>query len=63
MCICVFSHRKCRHKQTGKEYAVKIVSRRVDSSREIKLLRMCQGHNNIVTLYGVYHDEVSENWG
>lgn len=50
--------RKCRHKQTGKEYAVKIVSRRIDCTREIQLLRICQGHPNIVKLHEVFHDEV-----
>ena len=50
--------RKCRHKQTGKEFAVKIVSRRIDCTREIQLLRLCQGHPNIVKLHEVFHDEV-----
>lgn len=52
--------RKCRHKQTGKEYAVKIVSRKIDCTREIQLLRMCQGHPNIVKLHEVFHDEVRQ---
>lgn len=51
-------YRKCRHKKTKVQYAVKIVSRRADSSREVKLLRLCQGHPNIVQLHDVYHDEV-----
>ena len=50
--------RRCRHKQTGKEYAVKIVSRRMDSTREIHLLRLCQGHPNIVQLHDVFQDEL-----
>lgn len=50
--------RKCVHKGTGLEYAVKIVSRRTDTSREIKLLKQCQGHPNIVTLIEVFHDEI-----
>ena len=45
--------RRCIHRATGKEYAVKIVSRRVDCSREIQLLRLCQGHPNIVKLIDV----------
>ncbi|XP_047108587.1 ribosomal protein S6 kinase alpha-5-like isoform X1 [Schistocerca piceifrons] len=49
--------RKCCHKKTGQEYAVKIVSRKIDCTREINLLRACQGHPNIVTLHEVYHDE------
>ena len=55
---CVFFNRKCRHKKTGVEYAVKVVSRRVDCGREVKLLKSCQGHPNIVKLHDVYHDEV-----
>ncbi|XP_054711276.1 ribosomal protein S6 kinase alpha-5-like [Uloborus diversus] len=50
--------RKCISKKTGVEYAVKIVSRRLDSTREIQLLKVCQGHPNIVNLHEVYHDEL-----
>jgi ribosomal protein S6 kinase alpha-5 len=50
--------RKCRHKQTGKEFAVKIISRRIDCAQEVKLLRLCQGHPNIVKLHDVFHDEL-----
>ncbi|KAL1124522.1 hypothetical protein AAG570_001148, partial [Ranatra chinensis] len=49
--------RRCVEKSTGKAYAVKIVSRKVDSTREINLLRACQGHPNIVNLHQVYYDE------
>ncbi|KAJ8405177.1 hypothetical protein AAFF_G00321680 [Aldrovandia affinis] len=51
--------RKCRHKQTGQEYAVKIVSRRmeVNTQREIAALRQCEAHPNVVKLYEVYHDQ------
>uniref|UniRef100_T1JBX6 Ribosomal protein S6 kinase n=1 Tax=Strigamia maritima TaxID=126957 RepID=T1JBX6_STRMM len=49
--------RKCMNKKSGQEFAVKIVSRRVDCTREIQLLRHCQGHPNIVKLYDVYTDE------
>lgn len=49
--------RKCVNLQTGKEYAVKIVSRKKDCSQEINLLRACQGHPNIVTLHDVIQDE------
>ncbi|KAK3919556.1 Ribosomal protein S6 kinase alpha-5 [Frankliniella fusca] len=49
--------RKCRHRETGQEYAVKIVSRKTDCTREINLLRACQGHSNIVKLYDVFIDE------
>ncbi|XP_059485343.1 ribosomal protein S6 kinase alpha-5-like isoform X2 [Neocloeon triangulifer] len=49
--------RKCRHRQTGVEYAVKIVSRRIDCTQEVNLLRACQGHPNVVKLEEVFHDE------
>ena len=51
-------YRKCTHKKSGKEYAVKIVSRRFDCTQEVQLLRLCQGHPNIVRLHEVFHDEV-----
>ncbi|KAK6622713.1 hypothetical protein RUM43_008556 [Polyplax serrata] len=49
--------RKCTHRRTGQEYAVKIVTRRLDCTHEINLLRTCQGHPNIVNLHEVYFDE------
>lgn len=49
--------RKCINKNSKVEYAVKIISRRIDSSREIQLLKVCQGHPNIVQLIEVYEDE------
>ncbi|XP_043588614.1 ribosomal protein S6 kinase alpha-5-like isoform X2 [Bombus pyrosoma] len=48
---------KCRHKRTLEEYAVKIVSRRVDCAGEVNLLRTCQGHPNIVNLIEVHEDK------
>ncbi|KAJ8678907.1 hypothetical protein QAD02_014694 [Eretmocerus hayati] len=48
--------RRCVHKQSGREYAVKIVSRKVDCGREASLLRACQGHPNIVQLVEVHQD-------
>uniref|UniRef100_A0A8C6LS50 non-specific serine/threonine protein kinase n=1 Tax=Nothobranchius furzeri TaxID=105023 RepID=A0A8C6LS50_NOTFU len=45
--------RRCRHKQTGHEYAVKIAN----TQREIAALRQCEGHPNIVKLYDVYTDQ------
>ncbi|KRT82980.1 phosphotransferase, partial [Oryctes borbonicus] len=50
--------RRCVHKHTGKEYAVKIVSRKTDCTQEINLLRACQGHPNIVNLHDVIIDEI-----
>lgn len=50
--------RKCVEKSTGNQYAVKIVSRKIDCTQEINLLRACQGHPNIVNLHNVYYDEV-----
>lgn len=49
--------RRCIQKSTGKEYAVKIVSRKTDCTQEINLLRACQGHPNIVNLHDVIIDE------
>ncbi|XP_076175932.1 ribosomal protein S6 kinase alpha-5 isoform X2 [Ptiloglossa arizonensis] len=48
--------RKCRHRKTLQEFAVKIVSRRIDCGREASLLRTCQGHQNVVKLIEVHHD-------
>lgn len=49
--------RRCIQKSTGREYAVKIVSRKTDCTQEINLLRACQGHPNIVNLHDVIIDE------
>ncbi|XP_015429232.1 PREDICTED: ribosomal protein S6 kinase alpha-5 [Dufourea novaeangliae] len=48
--------RKCRHRKTLQEFAVKIVSRRIDCGREASLLRTCQGHSNVVKLIEVHQD-------
>ncbi|XP_061904150.1 ribosomal protein S6 kinase alpha-4 isoform X2 [Entelurus aequoreus] len=51
--------RQCTHKQSGLEYAVKIVSRRMEGNtqREIAALRQCEAHPNIVKLHEVYTDQ------
>ncbi|KAK2582151.1 hypothetical protein KPH14_004511 [Odynerus spinipes] len=48
--------RRCRHRKTAQEFAVKIVSRRMDCGREASLLRSCQGHPNVVKLLEVHQD-------
>ncbi|XP_078413060.1 ribosomal protein S6 kinase alpha-5-like isoform X1 [Cetorhinus maximus] len=52
--------RKCRHKRTGQEYCVKIVSRRMETctQREIAALKVLGAHPNIVKLCEVYHDQL-----
>ncbi|XP_014486588.1 PREDICTED: ribosomal protein S6 kinase alpha-5-like [Dinoponera quadriceps] len=49
---------RCRHRKTQQEFAVKIISRRINCVREPNLLRACQGHPNIVKLIDVYQDGV-----
>ncbi|KAL1457825.1 hypothetical protein WDU94_008017 [Cyamophila willieti] len=55
--------RKCVEKSTRQEYAVKIISRKIDSSEEINLLRACQGHPNIVNLHAnlLFSDLAGDN--
>ncbi|CAG4987997.1 unnamed protein product [Colias eurytheme] len=49
--------RKCIHRQTGKEYAVKIIStQKKDVKQEIELLKACQGSPYIITLHEVFQD-------
>ncbi|XP_053621045.1 ribosomal protein S6 kinase alpha-4-like isoform X2 [Plodia interpunctella] len=49
--------RKCIHRATGKEYAVKIIStQKKDVKQEIELLKACQGCPYIITLHEVFHD-------
>lgn len=52
--------RRCTERSSGKEYAVKIVSRRWDvrSQQELQALELCQGHNNIVKLKSVHYDKL-----
>ncbi|XP_029161065.1 ribosomal protein S6 kinase alpha-5-like isoform X2 [Nylanderia fulva] len=49
---------RCRHRDTRQEYAVKIISRRVDCDREENVLRACQRHSNVVKLIEVHHDRL-----
>jgi len=49
--------RRCINIQTEQDYAVKIISRRVDSTQEIRLLEICQGHPGVVDLVEVLQDE------
>ena len=49
--------RECVHKESGVSYAVKIISRRIDSSREINMLKQCQGHPNIVNIIDTRQDD------
>ncbi|XP_034274213.1 ribosomal protein S6 kinase alpha-5 isoform X3 [Pantherophis guttatus] len=51
--------RKCLHKKTRCEYAVKIISKRleVNTQREITALKLCEGHPNVVKLHEIYHDQ------
>ncbi|XP_059497641.1 ribosomal protein S6 kinase alpha-5-like isoform X2 [Stegostoma tigrinum] len=51
--------RKCRSKLNGQEYAVKILSNRMEShiQREVGALRLCEGHPSIVNLHEVFQDQ------
>ncbi|CAH0546581.1 unnamed protein product [Brassicogethes aeneus] len=49
--------RRCVQKSTGKEFAVKIVSKSRDCTQEINLLRACQGHENVVKLHTFIQDD------
>uniref|UniRef100_A0A6I8NRG6 Ribosomal protein S6 kinase n=1 Tax=Ornithorhynchus anatinus TaxID=9258 RepID=A0A6I8NRG6_ORNAN len=52
--------RKCLHKKSNQEYAVKIISKRMEANtqKEIAALKLCEGHPNIVKLHEVYHDQL-----
>ncbi|MGH0157208.1 UNVERIFIED_CONTAM: hypothetical protein FKN15_078276, partial [Acipenser sinensis] len=51
--------RKCIHKKTGQEFAVKIISKRMESQtqKEIAALKLCEVHPNVVKLHEIYHDQ------
>nr|XP_020018023.1 ribosomal protein S6 kinase alpha-4-like [Castor canadensis] len=52
--------RRCRQRQSGQEFAVKILSRRLEANtqREVAALRLCQSHPNVVNLHEVHHDQL-----
>ncbi|XP_067894664.1 ribosomal protein S6 kinase alpha-5 isoform X2 [Heterodontus francisci] len=52
--------RRCHNKKTGQEFAVKIVSKRMEANtqREIAALKLCEVHPNIVKLHDVHHDQL-----
>ncbi|KAG9481792.1 hypothetical protein GDO78_010816 [Eleutherodactylus coqui] len=52
--------RKCLHKKTNQEYAVKIISKRMETNtqKEITAMKLCEGHPNIVKLHDVHHDQL-----
>ncbi|XP_053126580.1 ribosomal protein S6 kinase alpha-5 isoform X4 [Hemicordylus capensis] len=52
--------RKCLHKKTNQEYAVKIISKRLEANtqREITALKLCEEHPNVVKLHEIYHDQL-----
>lgn len=52
--------RRCRQRQSGQEFAVKILSRRLEENtqREVAALRLCQSHPNVVNLHEVLHDQL-----
>nr|XP_058925054.1 ribosomal protein S6 kinase alpha-4 isoform X2 [Kogia breviceps] len=51
--------RRCRQLQNGQEFAVKILSRRLEANtqREVAALRLCQSHPNVVKLHEVHQDQ------
>ncbi|KAK2100235.1 Ribosomal protein S6 kinase alpha-4 [Saguinus oedipus] len=51
--------RRCRQRQSGQEFAVKILSRRLEANtqREVAALRLCQSHPNVVNLHEVHQDQ------
>ena len=52
--------RKCRHKETLKDYAVKIIPKEYNSYYdELYLLKKCQGHPNIVKLIESFEESVN----
>eukprot|EP00051_Salpingoeca_urceolata_P016843 m.226314 g.226314 ORF g.226314 m.226314 type:complete len:831 (-) comp18795_c0_seq6:158-2650(-) len=51
--------RRCTHRRTSKDYAVKIMSRHKGApEQEIALLKRCQEHENVIRLIDVYRDDL-----
>lgn len=50
--------RRCVHRTSGKEYAVKITTKRVNIQNELKTLQLCQGHPNIIKLHQDFADDL-----
>lgn len=52
--------RKCLHKKTNQEFAVKIISKRmeINTKKEIAAMKLCEAHPNIVKLYDIHHDQL-----
>ncbi|VDN06762.1 unnamed protein product [Thelazia callipaeda] len=52
--------KKCVHKKTGAEFAVKIIDKsKRDASEEVDILRRYSHHANIVKLFSVYEDSLN----
>ncbi|CAG2122348.1 unnamed protein product, partial [Medioppia subpectinata] len=52
--------RRCVHKETAKQYAVKIIDKsKRDCAEEVAVLLRYSQHSNIVTLHDVYEDTTS----
>ena len=56
---CPSSVRRCVQRSTGKEYAVKVVSKyKSDTDREVAILKLVQGHPNIIKLVDYFQDDL-----
>lgn len=50
--------KKCVDRHTNEEYAVKIMTRRMDHSLELQSLKLCQSHPNVVQIHEIHEDEL-----